>query len=123
MQTRIGNPGSVLIAAVALMLVAAACGNDSSSWGDARYAAEMRNVEGDSIGTVVMQQGSGGFLVTVMLEDIEPGPHGIHIHSVGTCTPDFKASGGHINVDDKPAWAAQPRRPGQRRSAQYLRHR
>ena len=101
MQTRIGNPGSVLIAAVALMLVAAACGNDSSSWGDARYTAEMQNVEGDSIGTVVMQQGSGGFLVTVMLEDIEPGPHGIHIHSVGTCTPDFKASGGHINVDNR----------------------
>ena len=101
MKTRIGKLGLALTAAVALMLVAAACGDDGSSWGDARYTAEMRNVEGEPIGTVVMQQGSGGFLVTVMVEGIEPGPHGIHIHSAGTCTPDFKASGGHINVDDR----------------------
>ena len=101
MLTRIGSAGLASIVAVVLMIVAAACGNDSGSWGDARYTAEMRNVEGDPIGTVVMQQGSGGFLVTVMLEGIEPGPHGIHIHSVGTCTPDFKASGGHINVDNR----------------------
>ena len=100
MQIRIGNPGSAVIVAIALLLVAAACGN-GSSWGDTRYAADMRNVQGEPIGTVVMQQGSGGFLVTVMLEGVEPGPHGIHIHSVGTCTPDFKASGGHINVDNR----------------------
>ena len=101
MQTKIGNFGFALTVAVALMLMAAACSNDGSSWGDARYTAEMRNAEGDPIGTVVMQQGSGGFLVTVIVEGIEPGPHGIHIHSVGTCMPDFGASGGHINVDNR----------------------
>ena len=101
MQTRIGNLGFALTVAVALMLVVTACSNDGSSWGDALYIAEMRNVEGDPIGTVVMQQGSGGFLVTVMVDGIEPGPHGIHIHSVGMCMPDFKASGGHINVDNR----------------------
>lgn len=101
MQTRVGSLGFALTAAVVLTLAAAACSNDGSSWGDARYTAEMRNAEGDPIGTVGMQQGSGGFLVTVMVEGIEPGPHGIHIHSVGTCMPDFKASGGHINVDDR----------------------
>ena len=81
--------------------LAAACSNDGSSWGNARYTAEMRNVKGDPVGTVVMQQGSGGFPVTVMVEGIEPGSHGIHIHSGWTCTPDFKESGGHINVDDR----------------------
>ena len=101
MQTRTGNLSFALTVAVALMLVAAACSNDDGNWDDARYTAEMRNVEGDPIGTVVMQQGSGGFLVTVMVDGLEPGPHGIHIHSVGTCTPDFKASGGHINVDNR----------------------
>ncbi len=55
MQTRIGNLGFALTAAVALMLVVTACSNnDGRSWGDVRYTAEMRNVEGDSIGTVVM---------------------------------------------------------------------
>ena len=101
MQARIGNLGFVLMVAIALMLVAAGCSSHSRSWGEANYTAEMRNVEGDRIGTVVLQQGSGGFLVTVMVEGIEPGPHGIHIHSVGTCMPDFTASGGHINVDDR----------------------
>ncbi len=101
MQTKIRNLCFVLTVPFALVLVVAACSNDGGSWGDARYTAEMRNVEGDPIGTVVMQQGSGGFLVTVMVEGIEPGPHGIHIHSVGTCMPDFKASGGHINVDNR----------------------
>ena len=111
MQTRTLNPGFVLAVAVALMLMATACGDDGGSWGDARYGAEMRNVEGDPIGTVVMQQGSGGFLVTVMAEGIEPGPHGIHIHSVGTCTPDFKASGGHINVDNRQHGLLNPAGP------------
>ena len=101
MQTKTGNLVFALIVAVSLMLVASACSNDGGSWGDARYTAEMRNVEGDPIGTVVMQQGSGGFLVTVMVEGIEPGPHGFHIHSVGTCMPDFGASAGHINVDNR----------------------
>ena len=101
MLTMIGNRGFALTAAVALVLLSAACSNDGRTWGDARYTAEMQNGEGEPIGTVVMQQGSGGFLVTVMVEGIEPGPHGIHIHSVGTCMPDFGASGGHINVDNR----------------------
>lgn len=92
---------------LALALAAAACGGFSvsvgtSSGGDARLTARMQNAAGDSIGTVVMQQSpTRGFLVTVMLEGLEPGFHGIHIHTIGSCSPDFKASGGHINVDDK----------------------
>ncbi len=101
MQTMIGNLVFALTVAVALVLVSAACSNDGRTWGDSRYTAEMRNAEGDAKGTLVMQQGSGGFLVTVMVEGIEPGPHGIHIHSVGTCMPDFGASGRHINVDNR----------------------
>ena len=111
MRMRTGNLGFALTVAVALMFVFAACNNGDSSWGDASYTAEMRNVEGDSIGTVVMQQGSGGFLVTVMVEGIEPGAHGIHIHSVGTCLPDFKASGGHINVDNRQHGLLNPAGP------------
>ncbi len=110
-QARVRNLGFALAVSVALMLVAAACNNDGGNWGDARFTAEMRNLEGEPIGSVVMQQGSGGFLVTVMLEGIEPGPHGIHIHSVGTCTPDFKASGGHINVDNRQHGLLNPAGP------------
>ena len=98
--------GMVLMAS-AIALAAAACGGlsvsvDTSSGGtDARLVAQMQNAAGDSIGTVVMQEGSTGFLMTVMLDGLEPGPHGIHIHAIGSCSPDFGASGGHINVDNK----------------------
>ena len=92
---------------LALVLASAACSlsvsvGSESSGGDARLTARMQNVDGDAIGTVVMEQSpTRGFLVTVMLEGLEPGFHGIHIHTIGSCSPDFKASGGHINVDDK----------------------
>lgn len=31
------------------------------------------------------------------LTNAAPGPHGIHIHEVGSCSPDFRAAGGHFN--------------------------
>ena len=55
-------------------------------------------------------QGTGGLLLYVEVESLTPGGHGIHLHSVGACSPDFKASGGHINTGDEAARPAQPRR-------------
>lgn len=102
---------------LALALAAAACSlsvsvGSESSGGDARLTARMQNVDGDAIGTVVMEQSpTRGFLVTVMLEGLEPGFHGIHIHTIGSCSPDFKASGGHINVDNKQHGLLNPEGP------------
>ena len=28
---------------------------------------------------------------------LPPGPHGIHLHATGSCSPNFKAATGHIN--------------------------
>ena len=110
------TPGNRCLSATARMipfmsliaLATAACGGLSVSVGtgsggtDARLTAHMQDVAGYSIGTVVMEEApTHGFLVTVMLEGLEPGFHGIHIHTIGSCSPDFKASGGHINVDNK----------------------
>ena len=69
--------------------------------GGPRLEAEMRNADGDPIGTVVMDAGPTGYLLSVTLQGLAPGPHGIHIHEVGTCDPDFGASGGHINPDGR----------------------
>ena len=102
---------------LALVLATAACNlsvsvGSESSGGDARLTARMQNVDGDAIGTVVMEQSpTRGFLVTVMLEGLEPGFHGIHIHTIGSCSPDFKASGGHINVHDKQHGLLNPEGP------------
>ena len=61
-------------------------------------SAMFVNPDGDSIGMANLWQGPHGVLIYVELSGISPGKHAIHIHSVGTCEPDFKASKGHINI-------------------------
>ena len=77
--------------------VAAAEGSDAGNFGEA--VAVLRNVDGDAIGTIGMRDGNAGVLMHVEIESISPGGHGIHIHQTGTCEPDFKASQGHINLN------------------------
>ena len=60
--------------------------------------AHFVNTDGDMIGDAKLWQGPQGVVILVQLSGLEPGKHAIHIHSVGTCEPDFKASKGHINV-------------------------
>ena len=60
-------------------------------------AAEMVNTDGKVIGEVAFEQAPGGVLLFVKVTGLPPGPHGIHLHSVGGCAPDFKAAKGHIN--------------------------
>lgn len=61
--------------------------------------ADIMNVEGAVIGTATFEQTPTGVLILVDVRDLPPGPHGIHLHAVGSCTPDFKAATGHINPD------------------------
>ena len=60
-------------------------------------SADMIAPDGSGIGSVQFQQGPTGVLMKIDVAGLEPGPHGIHLHSMGACTPDFKAAGGHIN--------------------------
>lgn len=62
-------------------------------------AAEMINTDGAVIGTATFEQTPHGVLMNVEVAGLPPGPHGIHLHAVGACTPDFKAATGHINPD------------------------
>ena len=34
--------------------------------------------------------------ITVTVSGLKPGMHGVHLHAVGKCTPDFAAAGGHL---------------------------
>ena len=60
-------------------------------------AAEIVNPQGTVIGKATFEQTPTGVLMTVDVGSLPPGPHGIHLHAVGACTPDFKAATGHIN--------------------------
>ena len=96
---------SVLVAC--LLLVAVACGDDDDGQvyeadrvgGTA--SASMVNPDGDVVGTADFHQGPTGVLITLSVSGLTPGAHGIHLHEVGACTPDFKAAGGHLTATDE----------------------
>jgi Cu-Zn family superoxide dismutase len=62
-------------------------------------AAEIIGTDGAVIGKASFEQTPSGVLVSVEATGLPPGGHGIHLHAVGACTPNFKAATGHINPD------------------------
>lgn len=89
----------LLIAATALALMAAPPAAFAREREVATASAEIVNVTGDVVGKAIFEQTPTGVLVFVEAWNLPPGPHGIHLHAVGSCTPDFKAAAGHINPD------------------------
>jgi superoxide dismutase, Cu-Zn family len=52
-------------------------------------------------------QGTGKIVeISVQVKGLTPGRHGVHLHAVGTCEPDFTAAGGHF--DPGPASNTDP---------------
>ncbi|HTI37293.1 MAG TPA: superoxide dismutase family protein [Vicinamibacterales bacterium] len=94
----------MIIASVAIFGVAAA----------AHQAAPMRahaNITGEGVtGTAEfaeLDNGTGKQVeVTLNVSGLKPGRHGVHLHAVGKCTPDFTAAGGHF--DPGPAANTDP---------------
>ena len=84
---------TVSIAAAALAIVIA------PGWAFAAdlARAEIVNADGAIIGEATFEQTPTGVLMYVDVRDLPPGPHGIRLHAVGSCTPDFKAATGHVN--------------------------
>ena len=71
----------------------------SSDEKPAMAQADMVAPDGSAIGTVTFEQTPSGVLINVDVTNLPPGPHGIHLHEFGACTPDFSAAKGHINPD------------------------
>ena len=63
--------------------------------------AQLVDSNGNPVGTAEFVEGPNGLTVTVNLQlgqqAVTPGEHGIHIHRVGSLTPDFEAAGEHFN--------------------------
>lgn len=59
--------------------------------------ATLVDASGKRIGTANLTETPGsGVLVQVTIQEVPEGPHALHIHEVGACTPDFEAAGGHF---------------------------
>jgi superoxide dismutase, Cu-Zn family len=56
---------------------------------------------------VERQQGAATVVeISLNVTGLKPGQHGVHLHAVGKCTPDFTAAGGHF--DPGPAGNTDP---------------
>ena len=67
--------------------------------------ADLIDTSAAAIGTVsVTQTPHGAILLRIDANNIPKGWHGIHLHNIGDCTDiaaGFKASGSHVNPDNK----------------------
>jgi len=86
------------IHAVTLTVIATLFAVPMASAAD-KAAAEIINADGTVIGNATFEQVPTGVLISVEVSGLPPGAHGIHLHAVGACSPDFKAATGHINPD------------------------
>lgn len=61
----------------------------------------VRNAAGQVVGTVTLTAQADGVLVDGTFAGLPAGAHGLHFHTVGTCTPTFDAAGGHYNPTNR----------------------
>jgi len=75
-------------------------GRTESPAGLNRASAELRDAGGRVVGNALLTAvGGGAVRVQVWAGGLPAGEHGIHVHAVGACTPDFNAAGGHFNPE------------------------
>lgn len=96
--------GSVLLAQAPAAQAPAKTGGPAAAAQPAGGPASAAHavIKGEGItGTadfVERAQGTGRIVeITVTASGLKPGLHGVHLHAVGKCEPDFAAAGGHFD--------------------------
>ena len=90
----IGATAVIGVAAVGTALSSSAGAGDGAS----HASATIIDVDGEALGFARFTEDAQGRVhVNVKVAGLTPGLHGIHIHGVGACDPDFNAAGGHHN--------------------------
>jgi Cu-Zn family superoxide dismutase len=74
----------------------------------------LRNAAGERIGVATLTDTAGALLLGVSVGELSPGPHGMHFHAQGTCTPpDFTSAGPHFNPEGRKHGRLNPDGPHQ----------
>lgn len=86
----------ISIGMAAVALVTSALAGPAAAMGE-RAGAELKTVDGREAGSVKMVETAAGVLLRLKLKNLTPGPHAVHIHSVGKCEGDFSSAGAIYN--------------------------
>jgi Cu-Zn family superoxide dismutase len=63
---------------------------------------QIKDQQGKFVGYADLMETAGGLLIRLMVKDIEPGQHALHLHAVGKCEPpSFESAGPHFNPDHR----------------------
>jgi Cu-Zn family superoxide dismutase len=96
---RMGAMTAAILLLVTVVVAGGCAGARTSSSEPGRIAwAELKNKDGESVGSAVLRQEDGRVRIVVQARGLTPGRHGIHVHAVGRCeAPGFQSAGDHFN--------------------------
>lgn len=105
--------------AMTMVLLVAACGGQSGPEETVPPAQEaamsatatVRDSAGAVLGTLTLSQEGGGVRLVGRLDGLTAGEHGMHIHTIGQCTPTFDAAGSHWNPTGRQHGTRNPEGP------------
>lgn len=81
--------------ATAMLMLGASA---AAAHGNSVATASIALADGTSAGTARIVRHHGHLRLEVSATGIEPGQHGVHIHTIGKCeAPGFTTAGGHLN--------------------------
>ena len=91
-------PTRRLIALLASLALLAALAGATVASGPPHASATFVNAAGVTVGWArLVEDATGRVHVNIHVKGLAQGLHGVHIHSVGACSPTFVAAGGHYN--------------------------
>ena len=98
-----------LLPLAATALVLGACSTIEDLTTEQVGESTLATPSGQSVGTVRLLNDGSEVSVAVTVSGIEPGRHGFHLHTTGSCrAPDFTSAGGHLNPTNQSHGSLSP---------------